>query len=812
VILRDYRRKYRGLADLLNWGALVSEGVILNKDGSLLAGWTYRGPDFESATPEELAHLSATVHRALHLLGDSWMVHLDAIRYPSDRFPPASPFPHPVFQLIDEERREQYHQPALNLETSLVCTVTFLPPSDARSGFLKYLVRGRHQDGLPWQEILLAFEHRLEETAGVLSSAFELERLDSAALVRHLHTCLTGLSHPIGLPVVPCYLDVLLATADLVGGFEPRIGTQHLSVLGVTGFPSATSPAQVGKLLSFGFPFRWSNRFLPLDPPTAARHISRFRRSWFQRRFGLRDLLKSAMSEAKTDDRSGDRDALRMIEDADEALAAATADQVRFGYHSATLVLFDENPVRLRTSAQEALRALRALGFGAQIETVNAVEAFHGSLPGHAFPNVRRPLLTSENCGDVAATTSIWSGDPVSPNPFLPQGSPALLWAATGGSTPFRLNLHSGDVGHTLIVGPTGAGKSALVALLEAQFFRYPNAQVFVFDKGYSSLPLALAAGARHYDLAAEDLDQHRFSPLRDVHLDGERSWILLWLEQLLVLQGFTLSTQHRNALQRALELLAQGPSRTLTQFLTKVQDQAIRQALRPYTLLGPYRATFDAEEEPELDAPFQVFEMAHVLELDDKFVVPLLLLLFHRLEARLDGRPTLIVLEEAWTYLAHSLFADRIQMWLRELRKQNAAVVFVTQALADLEQSPLRSVLYESCPTRILLPNPDSLSPTGSPVYRGIGLNDRQIELLARATRKRDYYVLSPEGRRLIDLTLGPVALSFVGAASKPDLATIRQLQAAHGEAWPERWLQARNLPEAARRYVQLITERSSP
>lgn len=810
MFLRDHRRTYRGLADLLNWGALVSDGVILNKDGSLLAGWEYRGPDFESSTPEDLAHLSTSVSRALCLLGDSWMVHLDAIRYPSEQFPPESSFPHPVFQLIDEERREQYHLPALNLETSLVCTVTYLPPSDARTGLLQYLLKGQ-RSALPWQEILNSFEHRLAEVSGALSSTFDLKRLDSPAFLRHLHSCLTGLSHPIGVPSVPCYLDVLLATGDLFGGFEPRIGSMHLRVLGVTGFPAATSPAQISKILSFGFPFRWSNRFLPLDPPTAARHISRFRRSWFQRRFGLRDLLRNAMSEAKQDERSGDRDALRMVEDADEALATASADQVRFGYHTATLILFDENPVRLRTNSQEALRALRSLGFGARIEEVNAIEAYHGSLPGHAFPNVRRPLLTSEHCGDVAATTSIWSGDPVSPNPFLPPGSPALLWAATGGSSPFRLNLHAGDVGHTLIVGPTGAGKSALVALLEAQFFRYPSAQVFVFDKGYSSLPLALAAGARHFDLAAEDLDEHRFSPLENLHLEPERSWILLWLEQLLVLQGFAVSTQHRNALQRALELLAQGPSRTLTQFLTKVQDQGIRQALRPYTLLGPYRATFDAEDEPALDDPFQVFEMSHVLELDDKFVVPLLLLLFHRLEARLDGRPTLIVLEEAWTYLGHSLFADRIQMWLRELRKKNASVVFVTQALADLEQSPLRSVLYESCPTRILLPNPDALSPAGASVYRGIGLNERQLELLARATRKRDYYVLSPAGRRLIDLTLGPVALSFVGAASKPDLAAIRELQAAHGAAWPAYWLHRRNLPKAADRFTQLLAERSS-
>jgi type IV secretion system protein VirB4 len=785
--------------------------VILNKDGSLLAGWRFRGADLDSATPEELAHLSQAVQRALHLLGDSWLAQFDAVRYPSDQFPPESSFPSPVFELIDEERRRQYRRPTLNLETSLVCTVTYLPPSDTQSSFLKFLLGGDHLGTLPWQDLLQSFEHRLLGFEGVLSSAFETQRLDSAALLRHLHTCLTSLTHEVGVPSVPCYLDVLLASADLVGGFEPRIGDLNLSIIGVTGFPTTTTPAQVGRLLSFGFPFRWSNRFIALDPPTAAKHIARFRRNWFQRRFGLRDLLRSAMSESTKDDNSGDRDALRMIEDAQDALAVANADALRFGYHSSTLILADQDPGRLRTNTQEALRALRALGLASQVETLNAVEAFHGSLPGHAYPNVRRPLLTAANCAHVVATTSTWSGSPTSPNPFLPPSSPALLWAATGGSTPYRLNLHSGDVGHTLIVGPTGSGKSALVALLQAQWFRYPEAQVFVFDKGYSSFALALAAGARHFDLAADVLDEHRFSPLRDVHLESERSWLLLWLEQLLVLQGFNVTTHHRASLQRALELLAQGPSRTLTQFLTKVQDQALRQALRPYTLLGPYGASFDAEEEASLAAPYQVFEMSNVLELDDKFVVPLLLLLFHRLEARLDGRPTLIVLEEAWTFLAHSLFADRIQTWLRELRKQNAAVVFVTQALADLESSPLRSVLYESCPTRILLPSPDALTPAGAPVYRGIGLNERQIELVARATRKRDYFVVSPQGRRLIDLTLGPVALAFLGAGSKADLAAIRQLHQLHGPEWPVFWLRARQLPEAAQRFSQLLEGRSS-
>ena len=106
-----------------------------------------------------------------------------------------------------------------------------------------------------------------------------------------------------------------------------------------------------------------------------------------------------------------------------------------------------------------------------------------------------------------------------------------------------------------------------------------------------------------------------------------------------------------------------------------KLQDPGLRQALRPYTLKGNFGALLDAQSDGLRDGRFQVFEMAHLMELGDRIVIPALLYLFHRIEQRLDGRPTLIILEEAWTYLLHELFAERIQLWLKELRKYNAAV-----------------------------------------------------------------------------------------------------------------------------------------
>jgi type IV secretion system protein TrbE len=379
-----------------------------------------------------------------------------------------------------------------------------------------------------------------------------------------------------------------------------------------------------------------------------------------------------------------------------------------------------------------------------------------------------------------------------------------------GGSTPFRLNLHVSDVGHTLVLGPTGAGKSTLLGLIQAQFFRYPDAQVFTFDKGYSSFPLVAACGGHHYDIAADSLDALAFYPLASIDRPTERAWAAEWIETLMALQGVVVTPAHRGAIDHALGLLAASPSRTLTDLQVKLQDPNLRQALRPYTLKGNFGALLDAQSDGLRDGRFQVFEMAHLMELGDRIVIPALLYLFHRIEQRLDGRPTLIILEEAWTYLLHELFAERIQLWLKELRKYNAAVVFVTQSLADIHASSKRHVIYESCPTKILLPNSEAGSEQGAAIYRAIGLNDREIEIVARSAKKRDYYYTSPLGNRLMDLTLGPLALAFVGATGREDLRAIRELRAMYGPEWPRAWVRQRGLDRWADQLADRATDRN--
>ena len=796
-MLREHRAQALGLPDLLNFAALVGQGIVLNKDGALLTGWWYAGPDMEAASHEEMAVLSSQVNGALARLGNGWMLQADAIRKPAGAYPPQGAFPDPTTALIDEERRRQYLAGRSTYESVYALTATYLPPRDVQARLGGWFVEGEAEDAGGYETILRSYQRQVVELEDALSDRLSISRMDSEDLLSFLHLCVTGRAQPVRIPPTPMYLDALLGSQDLVGGFRPRVGDRHVRPIAVVGFPADSFPGILDFLNRLSVEYRWSNRFIPLDPDTAEARLRIVRRNWFQQRQGLSDLVKQALNMGEST--FGNRDAVAMAEDADDAVEEASSGTVRFGYYTSVIVLLDDDLEALDAASRQVCRSLQHHGFAARVEEVNALEAYLGSIPGHGHRNVRRPLIHTLNFADLIPTTSVWPGLDENPSPYYPPGSPALLYANTSGSTPFRLNLHVSDVGHTLVLGPTGSGKSTLLGLLMAQFFRYPGAQVFAFDKGYSSLVLAKAADGDHYDVASGESEDLAFCPLSGVDRAEERLWASGWIEILLGLQDVTVTPAHRQAIQAALERLGTSESRTLTDFVNTVQDRQIRDGLRHYTLQGAMGRLLDAEEDGLRNGSFQVFEMEHLMNTGDVNAVPVLAYLFHRIEQRLTGRPTLIVIDEAWLMLTHGVFAEKLEEWLRVLRKANAAVVFVTQSLAEVFRSPRRDLLLESCPTRLFLPNPGAHSEQTSELYRRIGLSQQEIEIVAGAVPKRHYYYASPLGRRLLDLGLGPLALSFVGASGREDLELCRGLIEDNPGDWPAEWLRCRGLAEWA-------------
>jgi type IV secretion system protein VirB4 len=381
---------------------------------------------------------------------------------------------------------------------------------------------------------------------------------------------------------------------------------------------------------------------------------------------------------------------------------------------------------------------------------------------------------------------------------------PPLFQGSASGGTPFRVVLHNGDVGHTLVCGPTGAGKSTLLGLMAASHFRYPGAKVVAFEKGESLLGLCLGAGGSHYNFMDEDSPESLKIGLAPfVHIDrqSDRTWALGYVETILALNNIKVDHDVTAEINRCLELLQTRPvhMRSFTEFNQLVQLRQVKDVLMGYetSLAG---GMLNARQDTITSSRFTVFEMEKLMEMNNKHVAPVLMYIFRMIERSLDGSPTMIILDEAWLMLAHELFAEKLKEWFKVLRKANAFVVFATQELQDIANSPIASTIFSACQTKILLPNPEAQSEENLKLYKSMRLTDREIELLVNAAPKRDYFFTSPAGRRLFQLELGPVALAFVGASGVEDRKAIKELHRIHGDKWVGFWLQQRGLdPELA-------------
>lgn len=791
INLKEYKSRPSLLADHLPWAALIAPGIVLNKDGSFQRSLRFRGPDLESSSPQELVAACARVNNALRRFGSGWALHFEATRRPAETYP-TSEFRDPLAWLIDEERQGLHNEIGSLFESDYYLTLSFLPPADKTTKLAGIFVEATQGDGetTPSSDLandtLQAFIKHTDAAADMLASVFpKVAFLTDADTLTYLQSCLAPDEREVvRVPDIPMHLDAVLGGIDFVGGLEPRLGGQHIRTLTIMGFPSATQPGLLDGLNALGFPYRWMTRFLPMDKPSAVKVLGQYRRQWFAKRKSVMAILKEVM----TNETSAlvDSDADNQSIDADMALQLLGQDHVGFGYVTQTLVVCAADAKLADNQIKAIEQVVNGQGFVTMRETVNAVEAWLGSLPGHAYANIRQPIIHTLNLAHMMPISAIWAG----PERNSHLDGPPLLHATTQGHTPFRLVTHQGDVGHTLIIGPTGAGKSVLLCLLAIQFRRYADAQVFLFDKGRSAKVATLGMEGEHYELGGAD--GLCFQPLRNISEPSELSWAEGWVLDLLRHEGLEITPELKSIVWTALSSLASAPveERTLTGLTALLQSSKIRQALQPFTLEGAHGSVLDADTDGLSGSDWQCFEMEEMMH-TKALVLPVLTYLFHRLEARFDGRPTLLVLDEAWVFLDDPVFAERIREWLKVLRKKNVSVIFATQSLSDIAASPIAPALIESCPSRIFLPNARASEPQQAEAYQRFGLNETQIQLISFATPKQDYYFQSRAGNRVFDLTLGPVSLAVCGASSPEGLMAAAEISAEHPpEDFAAAWL----------------------
>ena len=812
VNLNLFRSKAKGLPDILNYAVSISPGLYANKDGSLMASYKYQASDIFSSTELERNVIAKRINSVFSKFGNGWTIHIDAIRQPIKEYPKKREcfFPDRITEMIDDSRREFFLAQDNLFETVNIITLTYLPPFESKQKMTDLMFDDEtgFQNSSKTDKLIKEFENKLDEFESFVSNALiKIERLMprrwydeynqvhyNDEFLRFVNFALVGRNHPIELPAISMYLDRYIGGYDFWSGVVPKIDNKYIGIVAIDGYPQQSYPNILDKLSTLPLEYRWNTRFIFLDNYEAIKRLDRLRSKWKQKERGIFAQIFNPYST------NVDEHAVAMVQEVDVAKSEVNSGLLVYGYYTSNIVIMNEDRETLDYYLKEVARIIEAEGFNARIETINAVEAWLGTLPGHSVQNVRGSLVNSFNLSHLIPLSSVWIGDKYNPSNKFPPKSPPLLYATTSGSTPFRLNLHVRDLGHTLIFGPTGAGKSTLLAFIAAQFRRYAGARIYAFDKGMSMFPIVKAVGGDHYDIAG-DGDSLSFAPLSNLKTKSEQAWAESWIASMIEMQKVELKPHQKEMIHEAMNLHIDQGSKSLTEFISNLQDEDMRSALNHYSISGSMGYLLDSEEDSLTLSDFMVFEIEELMNLKNEDAVPVLLYLFHKIEKSLDGRPTMLILDEAWLMLGHSVFRDKIREWLKVLRKANCQVILATQSLSDAAQSGILDVLQESCPVKIMLPNPQAFNKGSSEhfgpydFYKQFGLNDREIEIIADAIPKQEYYYISPLGTRLFNLALDNIALSFVGASGKDDIKSIKNLIEEYGDEWVNYWLKKRGV-----------------
>ena len=767
-----------------------------------MVGYHFSGRDLTTLSDNDRTMLAENLSLAIQALGDGWAMHIDASRIETNAYPPHSQWPDPISARIDSERRSMFEQAGAAHDTLYTMTLRWTPPTTLKRGAMRLaFVIGREEESVDREldaclgamaEGLAAFEDRLQPH-------LELVRMGPRSgphgrpydsLLTHLRWMLTWEAANLCPRAPTMHLDAQMNCGDLTVGSNPRLGEDHIAIVAIDDLPDATFPNMLAPLQSLPFPSRFHVRWIGFDEEGAKREINAVRVRWKQQTRSWLDKLAHPQPVATS---VIDQDAAAMEAEAESQLSTLSSGRVGFGRATWLVEVRNKNLETLQSQARYVRQALQSMGFPARIETTNALEAWLGSLPGHVHENVRAPFVDTRTLSNMLPLTSTWMGPAVCPSPLIDDGNaPPLVVCRTEGTTPFRLSLHVGDVGHSLLFGATGSGKSTLLGLLCAQWLRYKDAKVVIIDKDRSLETLTRAVGGIHHSIDP-DAESASFAPFAKLESPSERAWAAEWIADLCAVQKVQLSRSDLTQIQVAISDCANSPGkRTVGDIAVTVQVESVKDAMDHYAT-GVYCKIFNGEKDAIGNGErWLCVELAGVMSEGEKLQLPALSYLFRLVERQATGEPLLLVIDEAWAALGHEVFRERLREWLKTLRKKNVAVLLATQSLSDVGRSGILDVIAESCPTRIYGAN--SEAGLSADAYASLKVPEGLVERIAQFRPKREYLITQRDrGARVVDFSLGPETLAFVGVSATEDLNQLKALQEAHPDNWTDQWLEER-------------------
>ncbi len=477
-------------------------------------------------------------------------------------------------------------------------------------------------------------------------------------------------------------------------------------------------------------------------------------------------------------------------EEIDEALDDAVSGAIAFGEHHLTVVPIVGSLEELDDAVARIESELMNVGIIGVREDLNMEASFWAQLPGNFEHIARRSTIHTANVAGFASLHNFPSGRAAGNH-----WGPAVTVLETQAGTPYFFNFHSGDVGHTTVIGPTGCGKTALLNFLCAQAQKF-NSRLFYFDFDRGAEIFLRALGGSYSVLGASQ--SSGFNPLQLPDSLKNRIFLTEWLKILLTTSGEVLSSDDMTVVSEAVAgnyKLSWG-QRTLANiapFFGTAGPGRLANRLAMWHGDGAKHHLFGAAQDVlSLDHRVMGFEMGEILN-DPQGLAPVLFYFFHRIRSSLTGVPTMIVLEEAWALLRHPVFASKIESWLKTFRKLNAFLIFTTQSVEDATRSSISPTLVEQTSTHIYFPNSKATND-----YRAVfRLSERELNLVRDVLDKQSRYFLLKQGRDSVvaraDFSGMPDVLAVLSgrAESVARLDKIRSEVGDDPEAWLPRFLE---------------------
>lgn len=835
----------QGLAEDLQYDQLLSEpgaaAVVSTRRGGLLGGLWVEGPDLFAAPASEVQARCRALHAALEPLGHQgeWMLHFEAVRRKVHSYLPRRAEAHPADVVCDEERR----QGASHFDTRHAVFATFLGTSEDMGllGTVEGVVRGRlslrQALGLGEEgsaevaaqrmlEVLRRFEQdmaRLER--GLRAAGMQVRRMqteeDNCQLLQALNGFINGVWHPVRPTSFSiCHLNVLLAR-ELVAAVTEEGGT---ATYGGQAF-------RVVEPLRFG-PESWANMLRVLED-----HRVQWRRSVrviflgrerstgelelrLDRWNGMRTRLRQ-FGKKKQDDRRGPARAADQVEESLSELEEAS----RFGAHVTTAVVVQgKDDAEAVEHARVVERAFHDAGFAAATQAHNTRQAFLGSLPGHSEFNVRRPFFDSLNVVHLTSMSREWGGEDTVPSRLYPPNSPPLMQVLSRSGARFFLNPHKApdrgaqacgsrkeDLAHMALIGPSGAGKSAALSAIVSQFLARYDGQAVVFDNGHSAYKLTLCRGEEglHFDFEGTG---RRLNPLGRMNEPVWQAFANDFVAGLVQRQGGAFGERERFVLAQALRALSRGPAddRNLGTLWRHINEPlALKRALQHYVAGGGDGVVDGTRDGLGAGARLTTFELRGLLRRDETVTRAALHYVLQHVRSVADGRPTLLVVDEARLAVEDTMLTTQLAELLAHGRRDNMHVVLVFHSPADLLDTPLATQVATNVPTRLWLPNPGAGNPKLRRGYEELGADDALIRQIVDAQPKLEYIYQSGGYRRVFSMELGPVQQALWTHRGEDDLQLVRELSQTFGDCWPREYLRRQGLREASETFERLYNRR---